>query len=57
MQLSFSATEAMNTSECDEFNYDLLVSKDRISIQVVPEKKGLILKHVEYDINSQVNID
>jgi hypothetical protein len=32
-----------------------ILKLDKISIKVAPEKKGLILKHVEYEIRSQVS--
>ncbi|XP_033630679.1 sorting nexin-8-like isoform X1 [Asterias rubens] len=35
------------------FSYKDLVELDSISINLVPEKKGLLLKHVEYEIKSE----
>jgi len=29
---------------------------DSIKVDLVPEKKGVILKHVEYSVTSQVNV-
>ena len=31
-----------------------LLGKDTIQIEIIPEKKGLFLKHVEYQVTSQV---
>ena len=36
------------------FSYKDLVELDSVSINLVPEKKGLLLKHVEYEIKSEV---
>ena len=33
---------------------DKLLSHDRIQVELIPEKKGLFLKHVEYQVTSQV---
>ncbi|KAL4240652.1 sorting nexin [Mactra antiquata] len=35
------------------FSYDELVALDSIKVELLPEKKGLILKHVEYEVTSQ----
>ena len=34
--------------------YDQLVAMDTISVDLVPEKKGILLKHNEYRVHSQV---
>lgn len=31
-----------------------LLSKDIVQVQLIPEKKGLFLKHVEYEVSSKV---
>ncbi|XP_067671895.1 sorting nexin-8-like [Haliotis asinina] len=35
------------------FNYNELCNLDIVKVELVPEKKGLILKHVEYEVTSQ----
>ena len=35
------------------FSFSDLCSLDSIKVELVPEKKGLILKHVEYEVTSQ----
>ncbi|KAL5019326.1 hypothetical protein ScPMuIL_005048 [Solemya velum] len=35
------------------FSYQELCDLDTIKVELVPEKKGLILKHVEYEVTSQ----
>ena len=35
------------------FSFADLCSLDSIKVELVPEKKGLILKHVEYEVTSQ----
>ena len=35
-------------------SYAELVAMDTISVDLVPQKKGIILKHNEYSVNSQV---
>ena len=37
------------------YTYADLCDLDTVSVAVVPEKKGLILKHVEYEVTSQVD--
>ncbi|CAF0967319.1 unnamed protein product [Adineta ricciae] len=39
-----------NTTLC--FRYNDLCALDTIQVSVVPEKKGVIIRHVEYEINS-----
>lgn len=34
--------------------YEQLLALDAISVELVPEKKGILLKHNEYSIHSQV---
>lgn len=36
------------------YNYDELVSLDTVDVELVPEKKGIILKHNEYHVSSRV---
>ena len=36
------------------YSFNELCSLDSIKVELVPEKKGLILKHVEYEVTSQV---
>ena len=36
------------------YTYKDLVTLDNVTISLVPEKKGLLLKHVEYEIKSEV---
>ena len=36
--------------------FEDLLSRDTIVVKVIPEKKGLILKHIEYEIRSQVSL-
>ena len=36
------------------FSYSDLCELDAVKVELVPEKKGLILKHVEYEVTSQV---
>jgi len=38
------------------YSYADLCDLDTVTVALVPEKKGLILKHVEYEISSQVDI-
>ena len=38
------------------YSYKDLVGLDSVAINLVPEKKGLLLKHVEYEIKSEVGI-
>ena len=35
--------------------YEQLVAIDTISVDLVPEKKGILLKHNEYSVHSQVH--
>lgn len=35
------------------YSFSDLCELDNIKVELVPEKKGLILKHVEYEITSQ----
>jgi sorting nexin-8 len=37
--------------------YEQLVAMDTISVDLVPEKKGILLKHNEYSIHSEVWLD
>lgn len=32
-----------------------LLKKDTIKVELIPEKKGLFLKHVEYQVTSEVS--
>ncbi|KAK3580705.1 hypothetical protein CHS0354_005709 [Potamilus streckersoni] len=41
------------TPTCLGFTYQELVELDTIKVELLPEKKGLILKHVEYEVTSQ----
>uniref|UniRef100_A0A3B3Z8G2 PX domain-containing protein n=1 Tax=Periophthalmus magnuspinnatus TaxID=409849 RepID=A0A3B3Z8G2_9GOBI len=34
-------------------NLDQLLSRDTVQVELIPEKKGLFLKHVEYQVTSQ----
>lgn len=34
---------------------DKLLARDKVQVELIPEKKGLFLKHVEYQVTSQVN--
>ena len=36
------------------YNYDELVTLDTVDVELVPEKKGIILKHNEYHVSSRV---
>ena len=36
------------------YNYQELCDFDSIFVELVPEKKGLLLKHVEYEVTSRV---
>lgn len=36
---------------------DELLGKDTVQVELIPEKKGLFLKHVEYQVTSQVKPD
>jgi len=38
------------------YSYADLCDLDTVSVALVPEKKGLILKHVEYEVASQVDV-
>lgn len=33
---------------------DKLLERDKVQVELIPEKKGLFLKHVEYQVTSQV---
>lgn len=35
---------------------DKLLARDAVQVQLIPEKKGLFLKHVEYQLTSQVSV-
>ena len=37
--------------------YEELVAMDTVSVDLVPQKKGIILKHNEYSVHSQVRLD
>lgn len=37
------------------YNYRELCDLDAIKVELMPEKKGIILKHVEYEVTSRVN--
>lgn len=39
------------------YSYLDLCSIDTVKVELVPEKKGLILKHVEYEVTSQVSTE
>lgn len=34
---------------------DKLLARDTVQVELIPEKKGLFLKHVEYQVTSQVS--
>lgn len=34
-----------------------LLARDTVQVELIPEKKGLFLKHVEYEVSSQVTAD
>lgn len=36
------------------YNFRELCDLDAIKVELVPEKKGIILKHVEYEVTSRV---
>ena len=38
------------------YNYQELCELDSIHVELVPEKKGILLKHVEYEVTSRVCI-
>lgn len=38
------------------YKFDELCEFDHVKVELVPEKKGLILKHVEYEVTSRVSI-
>ena len=38
------------------FSFKELCELDTVKVELLPEKKGLILKHVEYEVTSQVCI-
>ena len=35
-------------------SYDELCTYDTIEVDLMPERKGIFLKHVEYEVNSKV---
>lgn len=35
---------------------DKLLAHDQVQVELIPEKKGLFLKHVEYQVTSQARI-
>ena len=37
------------------YTFEELNDLDTVKVELVPEKKGLILKHVEYEVTSQVS--
>jgi len=37
------------------YTYADLCDLDTVTVALIPEKKGLILKHVEYEVSSQVD--
>ena len=37
------------------FTFEELCAFDTVSIELMPEKRGILLKHVEYEVSSQVN--
>ena len=38
------------------YKFDELCDFDQVKVELVPEKKGLILKHVEYEVTSRVSV-
>lgn len=36
------------------FTLQELLARDSVQVELIPEKKGLFLKHVEYEVSSQV---
>jgi len=38
------------------YSFADLCDLDTVTVALVPEKKGLILKHVEYEVSSQVDV-
>lgn len=38
------------------YTYEELKSMDDISVNILPEKKGMVFKHVEYFVESKVGI-
>lgn len=45
-----------NTQSMLGLNYSELNELDSVKVDLVPEKKGVILKHVEYNVTSQVGL-
>ena len=39
------------------YNYEELVALDTVDVELVPEKKGIILKHNEYHVSSKVKMN
>ena len=48
----------MKESEADpsvlEVKYEELQGHDTVEVDLMPERKGIFLKHVEYEVNSKV---
>ena len=38
------------------YKFDELCEFDHVKVELIPEKKGLILKHVEYEVTSRVSV-
>ncbi|XP_072168022.1 sorting nexin-8-like isoform X1 [Diadema setosum] len=36
------------------YNYEELCAMDEVKVELIPEKKGLLLKHVEYEVTSRM---
>lgn len=43
----------VNMSSTSVIKYDELESTDVVSVELVPERKGLIIKHCEYYVSSR----
>ena len=39
------------------YGYNELCLLNTINLEIIPEKKGLIMKHIEYEITSLVSFD
>lgn len=52
-RLGSSLRQSQN-SNMSRLNFNELNEIDSIKVDLVPEKKGVILKHVEYSVSSQV---
>ena len=40
-------------TKCDQTGKNDLLSANKVEVELIPEKKGLVIKHVEYLVSSE----